>query len=417
MRYQALLLVLALASGTAIGALRWRERSGIASPATTAVAAVNPAIAVDVYTVAPEAFEVQVPATGTLLARESVEIVSELARRLLKVRAEEGRFVRAGDVLFELDSADLRAELNKAAVQERLARATLERTQKLATEGVSNQQELDVARGKADELEAERQLLEVTLSKTQIRAPFSGRLGLRRVSEGAARRLWPGRDPIGQRLSEPSYRTVPPVSPPPWQTVVGVVTDVRYRGLNDVRLDMYLPATQSGNKVESLMIRTDGVAANLVDGVRAAAREIDPRAQVSGATMMRTVVDGESAPWRFLMRVFLAFAGLAATLAAVGVAAVVVMTVALRRREPGQCRLAVLEHLIRVDVLAVAVEIRAPAHGGCRAGRQREANNRSGGHCLPRCRSPCRCSLSHVPYLDECKAGASAHAIRRRPKL
>ena len=40
----------------------------------------------------------------------------------------------------------------------------------------------------------------------------------------------------------------PPVSPPPWQTVVGVVEDVRYRGLNDVRLDMYLPATQSGNK-------------------------------------------------------------------------------------------------------------------------------------------------------------------------
>ncbi len=153
------------------------------------------------------------------------------------------------------------------------------------------------------------------------------------VSESAARRLWPGRDPIGQRLSEPSYRTLPPVSPPPWQTVVGVVEDVRYRGLNDVRLDMYLPATQSGNKVESLMIRTDGAAAGLFDGVRAAAREIDPRAQVSGATMMRAVVDGESAPWRFLMRVFLAFAGLAATLAAVGLAAVIAMAVALRRRE------------------------------------------------------------------------------------
>jgi len=153
------------------------------------------------------------------------------------------------------------------------------------------------------------------------------------VSESAARRLWPGRDPIGQRLSEPSYRTVPPVSPPPWQTVVGIVEDVRYRGLNDVRLDMYLPASQSGNKAETLMIRTDGVTAGLVDGVRAAAREIDPQAQVSGATMMRSVVDGESAPWRFLMRVFLAFAGLAAMLAAVGLAAVIGMTVALRRRE------------------------------------------------------------------------------------
>ena len=153
------------------------------------------------------------------------------------------------------------------------------------------------------------------------------------VNESAAHRLWPGRDPIGQRLSEPSYRTVPPVSPPPWQTVVGVVEDVRYRGLNDVRLDMYVPATQSGNKVESLMIRTDGFAAGLVDGVRAAAREIDPQARVSGATMMRAVVDGESAPWRFLMRVFLAFAALAANLAAVGLAAVIAMAVALRRRE------------------------------------------------------------------------------------
>ena len=153
------------------------------------------------------------------------------------------------------------------------------------------------------------------------------------VSESTARRLWAGRDPIGQRLSEPSYRTVPPASPPPWQTVVGVVEDVRYRGLNDVRLDLYVPATQSGNKAEFLMIRTAGDAAGVVDAVRAAARAIDPQAQVSDATMMRAVVDGESAPWRFLMRVFLAFAGLAATLAAVGLAAVIVMTVALRRRE------------------------------------------------------------------------------------
>ena len=141
------------------------------------------------------------------------------------------------------------------------------------------------------------------------------------VSESAASRLWPGRDPIGQRLSEPSYRTVPPVSPPPWQTVVGVVEDVRYRGLNDVRLDLYLPATQSGNKVGVLDDQDRRRRGRcLVDAVRAAAREIDPQAQVSDATMMRAVVDGESAPWRFLMRVFLAFAGLAATLAAVGLA-------------------------------------------------------------------------------------------------
>ncbi|MEO8177317.1 MAG: efflux RND transporter periplasmic adaptor subunit [Deltaproteobacteria bacterium] len=185
MQYKALIAALALAGAAAIGALRWHERSGAAASSSAASAALSPPIAVEVHTVVSEAFEVQVPATGTLLARESVEIVSELARRLVKVRAEEGRSVRAGDVLFELDSADLRAELNKAAVQARLARATLERTEKLASEGLSNQQELDLARGRTDELIAERELLQVTLDKTMIRAPFSGRLGLRRVSEGA----------------------------------------------------------------------------------------------------------------------------------------------------------------------------------------------------------------------------------------
>ncbi len=154
------------------------------------------------------------------------------------------------------------------------------------------------------------------------------------LSESAARRLWPGRDPLGQRLSEPSYRTtVPAGTPPPWQTVVGIVEDVRYRGLNDVRLDIYLPASQSQHKMAYLMVRTDGVAAGAVEAVRAAARAIDPGAQVSDATAMRAVVDAESAPWRFLMRVFIAFAALAATLAAVGLAAVIAMTVTARRRE------------------------------------------------------------------------------------
>lgn len=184
MRYLLLLGVVFVTAGAAWGSARWLHRSP-ATPAATTVAAASPPIAVDVYTLAPEAFEVQVPATGTLLARESVEIVSELSRRLVKVHAEEGRSVRQGDVLFELDAADLRAELAKTAVQTRMAQVTLERTQKLATEGLSQQQELDLARARVDELGADRTLLEVTLSKTLIRAPFAGRLGLRRVSEGA----------------------------------------------------------------------------------------------------------------------------------------------------------------------------------------------------------------------------------------
>jgi membrane fusion protein (multidrug efflux system) len=152
-----------------------------AQPSTAGAAA----IAVEVEPVRPEPLEVQVTATGTLLGRESVEIVSELSRRLVAVRAEEGRSVARGDILFELDRTDLEAELAKLEVQARLAQVTLDRTERLNAEGLSNRQELDLAHARVDQANADRQALRVTLAKTMIRAPFAGTLGLRRVSAGA----------------------------------------------------------------------------------------------------------------------------------------------------------------------------------------------------------------------------------------
>jgi membrane fusion protein, multidrug efflux system len=155
---------------------------GAAPSAVTPAAAVVP---VDVVSVKLEPFAVQVQATGTLLPRESVELVSELSRRLIKVRADEGAQVKKGQLLFQLDAADLNAELARLEVQARLAKVTLERHQKLANEGLSTQQELDTARANLDAAHAQRNVLGVTLGKTSIVAPFAGTLGLRRVSEGA----------------------------------------------------------------------------------------------------------------------------------------------------------------------------------------------------------------------------------------
>ena len=154
------------------------------------------------------------------------------------------------------------------------------------------------------------------------------------VSETAARRLWPGQDPIGQRLREPTYRIGETDAPAgAWQTVVGVVQDVRFRGLNDVRLDLYAPVAQSHNRASTLMVRAAGDVAGVSAAIRAAVKEVDPAGAVGEAVTMRRVVDGESAPWRFLMRVFVAFATVAAGLAIVGLAAVVTLAVASRRRE------------------------------------------------------------------------------------
>jgi membrane fusion protein, multidrug efflux system len=171
---------------SALGGYALQKRPAPSGPsATPSSAPAAPPIPVDVITVAQESFELRVQATGTLLARESVELVSELNRRLSKVRADEGAQVKKGQVLFELDAADLNAELGRLEVQARLAKVTLDRSQKLSSEGLSTQQELDTAQANLDAAAAQRRVLGVTLSKTVIRAPFSGTLGLRRVSEGA----------------------------------------------------------------------------------------------------------------------------------------------------------------------------------------------------------------------------------------
>lgn len=187
MRLTVPLTLAAAALLSALAGYAWQRRPAAlpgASPSTSSSAPSAP-IPVNFVTVRLEPFEIGAQATGTLLARESVELVSELSRRLVRVRAEEGAQVKKGQVLFELDAADLNAELAQLAVQARLAKVTLERHQKLAAEGLSTQAELDTAQANLDAADAQRRVLAVTLSKTVIRAPFDGKLGLRRVSEGA----------------------------------------------------------------------------------------------------------------------------------------------------------------------------------------------------------------------------------------
>jgi predicted permease len=155
------------------------------------------------------------------------------------------------------------------------------------------------------------------------------------VSASAAARYWPGRSAIGQRLVVATQRNPPPPQNLRWQTVVGVVGDVRYRGLLDPRLDIYLPAAQSTMRVKDVLLRTSGEADLVMARVRAIARELDPGVFVGEAVLMTDALARESAPWRFAMRLLTFFGGLAAVLAASGLVGVVWLVVAVRRRELG----------------------------------------------------------------------------------
>jgi putative ABC transport system permease protein len=151
------------------------------------------------------------------------------------------------------------------------------------------------------------------------------------VGETAARRLWPGEDAVGKRLLLPTFERG--TGKRAWRQVVGVVSDLRYRGVDDVRLDVYDPASQSPLEAADLVVRTAGDPLRAAAAVQAAARELDPRVLISGLTTMDAIVARALAPWRFSVWVFGVFAALAVVLASGGLFSIVSLDVGRRRRE------------------------------------------------------------------------------------
>ena len=153
------------------------------------------------------------------------------------------------------------------------------------------------------------------------------------VSQSLARRLWPGQDAIGHRML--AYGAPGDEKNPGWQTVVGVVEDARYREVETPRFDLYLPYRQAPNQVKHFMVRTSGDPLGAVPALRSAVAALDPEARVDGISTMEEVVGRAFAPWRFSSIVVSAFAAIALTFAAVGIAALVAFAVTQRTREIG----------------------------------------------------------------------------------
>jgi membrane fusion protein, multidrug efflux system len=127
-----------------------------------------------------EEFEV----TGTLVANQQVEIVSELTRKVVRVNVKEGSKVKEGTLLFQLDDADLQAQLERYHQQEKLALLNEERLKDLIANEAIAQQDYDQAATNLKVLQAQITELQVTIDKTKIRAPFNGQVGIINVHPG-----------------------------------------------------------------------------------------------------------------------------------------------------------------------------------------------------------------------------------------
>ncbi len=133
-----------------------------------------------------------ISAVGTLLANESVVIRPEVAGRVIGIHFNEGQRVSAQAKLITLDSAESQAQVAGSAADASLNKQRMERAEDLFQKGFISQQALDEARSNRARAAAKQTEDQARMGKSVIRAPFSGVVGLRKISPGAY--VSPGQD-------------------------------------------------------------------------------------------------------------------------------------------------------------------------------------------------------------------------------
>jgi membrane fusion protein (multidrug efflux system) len=129
------------------------------------------------------AFELE--ALGTALANESVDVTAKVANQVTAVRFEEGQQVRRGEVLVELDGEQARADLAVAEAALAESRSQYQRSRELYTTKVLSDAQIEQIEATFKANEARVAAARSRLGDTVVRAPFAGRVGLRRISVGS----------------------------------------------------------------------------------------------------------------------------------------------------------------------------------------------------------------------------------------
>src|SRR5690606_20565850 len=122
--------------------------------------------------------------SGTLEANEEIELRSEDSGSIENINFEEGSKVSKGQVLFNVNDIELRAHLSKVKTAEELASENQRRAKLLLEKHAISQEDFDIANANLESTRAESELIAAQLSKTTVRAPFSGTIGLRSISKG-----------------------------------------------------------------------------------------------------------------------------------------------------------------------------------------------------------------------------------------
>ena len=145
----------------------------------------KPAAKVDAIIVTPTTLSQDIEMPGSLMPAEETELHPEVSGRVTGIYFNEGSSVGQGSMLVKLYDGDLQAQLSKLRVQLKVAQETLSRYEALLKmQGVS-QQEYELYKLSVNNIQADISIVQTSIARTSLRAPFSGKLGLRNISIGA----------------------------------------------------------------------------------------------------------------------------------------------------------------------------------------------------------------------------------------
>lgn len=143
-----------------------------------------PTETVSTYSANEQAWPNVFTATGTIEADEGINISAEVAGKVQKILFKSGDHVKAGTPILIQESGNESAQLNAASARLRLAEANYERMMQLRKKNTVSQNELDTALQQKESAQGDVDNLKTTLNKKVVKAPFDGRLGIRKADLG-----------------------------------------------------------------------------------------------------------------------------------------------------------------------------------------------------------------------------------------
>ncbi|NOU48731.1 MAG: efflux RND transporter periplasmic adaptor subunit [Bacteroidales bacterium] len=203
----------------------------------------KPVVTVDVIIAEAIDLPTNIEVNGSALSEEMIELHPEISGRLTYLNMPDGADIVKGTLLSKINDAELQAELKQLQAQLELAVKTENRLKTLLQMNGVNQSDYDAALNQLTSISANISILEAQIEKTEIRAPFSGTLGLRMVSPGAY------------------------VTP---QTVLGTLQQTDHIKIDFTVPESYTNLIEVGNEI---IIHTNGTT----DGIIAVISAIEPQ--------------------------------------------------------------------------------------------------------------------------------------------